>query len=86
MPDLYPTKCRLALLRAVDTGDVVEGITEDHLVGGAVAHTFLLDEPDEPRKVDARVKEAERAGWVELDKTGVNWRLTDAGQAVLADA
>jgi hypothetical protein len=82
---LHPTPTRLALLAAVQAGNVVEGITEDHMTGAGVPHTFLLDDPDKPRKVCARAKEAEAAGWVELDEAGVTWRLTEYGRKVLAD-
>lgn len=85
---LYPTKSRLSLLAAVDAGDVIEGTTEDHLTGTLVPHTFLVDDPDKPRKVDARIKEAEAAGWVELPNDGVGpvWQLTDYGRQTLNGA
>jgi hypothetical protein len=79
---LYPTKTRLALLRAVDQADVIEGITDD--TDGDT--WLLLPPPDEPRRVTARVLEAQQAGWATLHADGVTWRLTDAGRTVLAGA
>jgi len=81
MAGLYPTPTRLALLAAVDAGDVIEGLTED-----TDGHTWLLREPGEPRKVCARIVEAQGAGWVTLDADGVTWRLTDGGRDVLGTA
>lgn len=73
MADLYPTKTRLALLRDVDAGNVLDGITDDHV--------WLVDNPEPPRKVCARMREMEAAGWVEQGEPF--WRLTDAGREVL---
>ena len=79
---LYPTKTRLALLRAVDQADVIEGITDD-----TDGDTWMLfPPPDEPRRVTARVMEALGAGWVTLHADGVTWRLTDTGRQILAAA
>lgn len=78
MPDLYPTKTRLALLQAVAADLVIEGLTEE-----THGHTWLTDEIDPPRKVSARVTELHRAGWVELDYAQAFWRLTDEGRRVL---
>lgn len=77
MSDLYPTKTRRALLLAVDAGDVVDGPDEYGTI-----HTWLIDPPYAPRKVNNRVGDALYAGWVRQD--GVTWVLTDAGRAVLA--
>jgi len=78
---LYPTRTRLALLSAVEAGDVLEGITPD-----TEGHTWLtFDDGTRPLKVCARIQEAERAGWVECPPEALPfWRLTDAGRAVLA--
>ncbi len=67
--DLYPTKTRVALLEHVETGRVFRDVIGDDYISA-------------DRKVNARIVEVERAGWVQLDKTDT-WRLTDAGRAVL---
>lgn len=77
--DLHPTPTRLALLRAVDAADVIEGLTED-----TDGDTWLLAQPPyEHRRVTSRVDEALLADWVRLGPDGVTWRLTDSGRAVL---
>lgn len=77
--DLYPTPTRLALLRAVDAADVIEGLTED-----TDGDTWLLAQsPYGHRRVTARILDAQGAGWVTLHADGVTWRLTDTGRAVL---
>lgn len=79
MSDLYPTPTRLVLLREVDAGNVIDGINDDH--------AYLLDEPGEPRKVCARIAEAERAGWVFYDDANPPyWQLTVLGRSILARA
>ncbi len=78
MSELYPTKTRLDLLRTVNAGDVMEGLTED-----TQGHTWLTSYTDPARKVCARIAEAEAAGWVELNEPNPVWALTDAGRAVL---
>jgi hypothetical protein len=76
---LYPTKTRLNLLRAVRDGWILDDPRD--------GHTYWVDPPDDPFRVDARVREAERAGWIVLDvEDGINWHLADAGQAVLTEA
>ncbi len=81
MRDLYPTPSRLALPEAIGQDAVLDGITDE--TDGDIWWTDLLDPP---RKVTARVLEAERAGWVEQGPDGCFWRLTDAGRAVLDGA
>lgn len=78
MPRYTPT--RLELLRAVAAGDVIEGLTEE-----TEGHTWLLprDHTETLRKVCARIREAEAAGWVWLEEAF--WRLTDQGQITLED-
>lgn len=76
MSALYPTPSRLALLAAVLAGDVVEGPDEHGTVW-----TWLIDPPYKPRKVQAKVRELEAAGWVELVE--MVWLVTPAGMAVL---
>jgi hypothetical protein len=72
----YLTPTRRALLEAVHEGRVLEGHEDDH--------TWLVEIGYEHRKVCARIKEAERAGWVELAAESMPfWRLTDAGREVL---
>lgn len=80
MSDLYPTPNRLALLREVWAGNVLEGITEE-----TDGHTWLIDpETGDRRRVCARIAEALKAGWVVQDEAF--WRLTHTGQAVLDGA
>ncbi len=71
----YLTPTRRALLEAAHEGRVVEGHDDDH--------TWLVEVGYEPRKVCARIAEAQRAGWVVLDVPGVFWGLTAVGHAVL---
>jgi hypothetical protein len=78
--NLYPTPTRLALLREVAAGNVIEGITEE-----TDGHTWLVDpETGDRRKVCARIEEALKAGWVVQDEAF--WRLTRTGRAVLDGA
>lgn len=79
--DLFPTPTRLALLREVAAGNVMEVVTEE-----TEGHTWLLPvEVDEkPRKVCARIDEMLRAGWVIQDEAF--WRITHTGRAVLDGA
>lgn len=67
---LYPTKTRLALLRAVAERNVIRDGQHD------------LDRSAEYRIVDARMGEMNRAGWVQL--VDGSWSLTDTGRTVLA--
>lgn len=76
---LYPTPSRLALLQAVNAGDVVEGPDEHGTVW-----TWLIDPPYVPRRVQARMQQLKAAGWVEL--IDMRWHLTTAGGAVLDGA
>lgn len=75
MPDLYLTPTRRELLEAVHEERVIDGIEDPH--------TWLVEEGYPNRKVDARIEEAERAGWVELPKGTPFWRLTAAGRDAL---
>ena len=80
---LFPTPTRLALLREVASGRVFrDGLGDDYITGGA--------------KVNARIAELDRAGWVELDTTPgplsaphwalPHWILTPAGRDLLDSA
>lgn len=81
---LYPTKTRLALVRAVANGQVATDVTaDDDLIW---LYPNYPTEHDTRRRVTHDVRELERAGWVEEDQAGVFWRLTGAGRAVLANA
>lgn len=71
MPDLHPTKTRLALLREVAGGDVWQDSDGESFIGAG------------PR-VTARMRELESAGWVRLLIT--NWVVTTEGYTVLATA
>jgi hypothetical protein len=79
---LYPTRTRRDLLAAVGNGQVLTDYTADTFVA--------LLFPDAPTSwqdrvtVTARVREAEQAGWIE--EQGSDWRLTEAGWAVLGRA
>lgn len=76
MTYLFPTKTRLELLRAIHAGDVVDG-PDDR--GGI--HTWWIDPPYAPRKVNARTDEIRAAGWAESE--GCVWVLTERGHAIL---
>lgn len=80
MGDLHPTKTRMALLAAVDQDDVIEGFTEV-----TQGKTYWIPDAVLPvTVVTARIREAERAGWVRLvDPPGVHWVLTGLGEEVL---
>lgn len=78
---LYPTPSRLALLRAVSYGEVLEGITDEH--AGVTWLTTGAEDGEPARKVTARIDEMHRAGWVELADDAVTWRLTELGRIVL---
>jgi hypothetical protein len=78
MPDLYPTKTRLALLAAVDAECVMEGIGEHEGIWQLDPDGFV-----QPIRVTVRIQELYRAGWVDLPDPPVYWRLTDVGRAVL---
>lgn len=81
--ELYPTKTRLALLRAIQNSQVQVDTTAENFV--------VVLFPDAPTSwqdrqvVTARVIEVERAGWVEL-RPWDGWQLTAAGRAVLDGA
>jgi hypothetical protein len=78
MPSTYLTPTRRDLLIAVHEGRVLEGITEE-----TDGHTWLVEMCFNPRKVDSRVAEAQRAGWVELEPNGMVWALTAGGRTAL---
>lgn len=73
--DLYPTRTRLRLLRAIADGDVWRG-------------TDGRDSDDFGGNVTARTAELNAHGWVVPgylydDQGRRQWQLTDAGRAVL---
>lgn len=70
MIELYLTPSRLALLRDVDAGHVWS--TAGVAYNGASGRT---------KRVNAAVQEMRQAGWVEA--LYGQWKLTDAGRAVL---
>lgn len=83
MSDPYPTPTRLALLRDVAAGEVCCYRNGESYLGTG------------DRRVTARMAELRAAGWVELavlthtradDVTYQQWRLTDAGRAMLDGA
>jgi len=82
MSELYPTKTRLALLRAVEAGDVWAGTRDD----STQIDMFWVDPqpPHDSVKVTARIDEFHRAGW--LSDEDLKPSLSDAGRAVLEEA
>lgn len=73
---LYPTKARKELLVAVFAGRVSQ----------ADGHSWLVadDDPAERlQRLDARMAEMERAGWVYLNGPSQTWRLTMLGRQVM---
>ena len=74
MSDLFPTKTRIGLLIDVADGCVITA-------HGKACYA------DDGVVVDSRIREMERAGWVE-ERSGVcySWVLTEAGEAVLRRA
>lgn len=75
MSDLYPTKTRRKLMRAVEHRRVVaaNGVVLWH-ADGSYNH-----------RCDAKVRELEAAGWVRPGVNGI-YELTEDGQAVLDGA
>lgn len=84
--DLYPTPTRLALLRQVANGQVcTDFMASIDTEGGDDVIVLFPDAPtawSDRRRVTARIREMEAAGWVR-ELTGGDWFLTDAGQALL---
>jgi hypothetical protein len=77
--ELYLTKTRLTLLAAVEAGNILDDPRD--------GHTYWCEPPDAPFRVDARVREAEHAGWIALDEeAGIQWHLTALGQSMLDEA
>lgn len=75
---LFPTRTRLRLLRAIADGDVWRGVDG-------------RDGDDFGGNVTSRTAELSAHGWVVLgdvydDRGRRQWRLTDAGRAVLDGA
>jgi hypothetical protein len=89
MGELYPTKNRLALLRAVRDRDVYWWPPESTDDGEPDS---MWEPPNEGGlKVSVRIEEMRAAGWVEVEPEPqrgytYRWRLTDAGRAVLDKA
>ena len=84
MSDLYPTKTRLALLADVANSQVYTDITAEAADSGEDIIWLFPDAPtvwETRHKVTARIREMERAGWVE--EVGCQWALTDVGLDVL---
>lgn len=82
---LYPTKTRLALLRAVANGYVID---LPDFEGDAIStfDTSGAEDGEPARRVSARIDEFARAGWVCYGPDGVTLELTGAGRAVLDGA
>ena len=76
MTDLYPTKTRLGLLRAVDNGRVKLSHSGAIIRASSYAN----------RRADASTRELMQAGWVQLGPDGGTYELTGDGRAVLDGA
>lgn len=81
MSELYPTKTRLALLRAVALGRVLDLPDEDRNRLESF-DTSDAEDGEPARRVTARVTELARAGWIACPN-GVTWGLTRAGRQIL---
>lgn len=82
--NLHPTPTRLALLRDVADGLVMEDpatevIWRDDRLGG-----FYDPNTATCTRVTAKVRELENAGWVELGNLAT-YRLTETGKRILAE-
>jgi hypothetical protein len=77
MSDLYPTKTRLDLLRAVAYGRVTVS------PGSQIIHRT---ESSFSRRCDSAIREQEAVGWVRLGADGGTYEPTEAGRAVLDGA
>lgn len=83
MTDVRPTPARLALLRSIASGNVYRSIDN--------GRCYL----DGRREVTAKMRDLAHAGWVALARVPegerrrfhdhVQWELTDAGRALLAE-
>ena len=82
MTDLYPTKTRLALLAAVDAGNVID-LPDDEFDAVSTFDTTGAEEGEPARRVSARIDQFARAGWVCYGADGVTLELTDVGREVL---
>lgn len=91
---LHPTPTRLALLRDVRDGKVFTHVIERGDEGAEYVAYLFPDAPtswQDRQRVDARMVELERAGWVDEawedeSKADGEWWLTDAGRVVLDGA
>ena len=75
MIDLYPTRTRLDLLRAVAHGRVYLS-TSGHVMRRG-------EGPMINRRCDAAIREQEKAGWVRLGADAGTYEPTDQGRALL---
>lgn len=88
MTSLHPTPTRLALLQAVDDGEVWEHYP---MLPDPSYSTWKPSDSRLSSRVTARIEELRRAGWVSLLRRseGAHWKaprqwdLTDAGRSVL---
>ncbi|HEX5997335.1 MAG TPA: hypothetical protein VFY84_19520 [Jiangellales bacterium] len=85
---LYPTKTRLALLRDVRDGVVLDLIDDTIDPGQEIPtwNTAGAEDGFPARRVTAAITAMCREGWVTLGSDHMTWRLTDKGRAVLRDA
>lgn len=79
---LFPTKTRLALLRAVANGQVHTDWTVDEF--RAVLFPDAPTSWQDASTVTARVLEVEREGWIEERGSTGEWRLSEEGLRILA--
>lgn len=85
MSDLYPTKSRLDLLRAVGNRRVIAAnATIRRVVGDLTPTRPGSGVSTINRRCDAAIREMEHAGWVRLGADGTYYELTPDGAAVLA--
>jgi hypothetical protein len=78
---LHPTKTRLSLLADIANSLVLTDITTDSDV--ILLFPYAPTEWQTRERVTARVRELEKAGWVEQDEAGVNWQPTAYGRQLL---
>jgi hypothetical protein len=79
---LHPTPTRRTLLAQIGAGLVMNAL--------AAEHDEIILYPNAPtsyewQRVTFRVRELEKAGWVQEDEEQIMWELTDAGRALLAE-
>lgn len=89
MAELYPTKTRLALLRAVQRGEVTRKRTWTRTMPD---YDWWIPSDGAARVVTSRMDQLRRAGWVKHGwplhasmYAPIPWMLTGAGEQILAE-